>query len=107
MTCDAHVMGWCSKSSIRANNRRKYKGMENSLYLLLPINATVNSSTGNSNTDTTSGGLVQSPSSNPTATPGVTFDVAKLQKRLYLCKFNLKKLLFARLAFENPLHKNY
>ena len=53
--------------------------MENSLYLLLPINATVNSSTGNSNTDTTSGGLVQSPSSNPTATPGVTFDVAKLK----------------------------
>ena len=107
MTCDAHVMGWGSKSSIRANNRRKYKGMENSLYLLLPINATVNSSTGNSNTDTTSGGLVQSLSSNPTATPGVTFDAAKLQKRLYLCKFILKKLLFARLAFENPLHKNY
>ena len=73
----------------------------------LPINATVNSSTGKSNTDTTSGGLFQSPSSNPTATPGVTFDAAKLQKRLYLCKFNLKKLLFARLAFENPLHKNY
>ena len=52
--------------------------MENSLYLLLPINATVNSSTGKSNTDTTSGGLVQSPSSNPTATPGVTFDATKL-----------------------------
>ena len=32
VTCDAHVMGWGSKSSIRANNRRKYKGMENSLY---------------------------------------------------------------------------
>ena len=107
MTCDAHVMGWGRKGSMRASNRRKYKGMENSLYLLLPINATVNSSTGNSNTDTTSGGLVQSLSSNPTATPGVTVDVAKLQKRLYLCKFNLKKLLSARLAFENPLHKNY
>ena len=74
------------------------------IIILLPINATVNSSTGKSNTDTTSGGLVQSPSSNPTATPGVTFDVTKLQKRLYLCKFNLKKLLFARLALENPLH---
>ena len=102
MTCDAHVMGWGSKSSIRANNRRKYKGMENSLYLLLPINATVNSSTGNSNTDTTSGGLVQSPSSNPTATPGVAFDAAKLQKRLYLCKFYLKNFYLQGLHSKIP-----
>ena len=60
------------------------------------------SSTGNSNTDTTSGGLVQSPSSNPTVTPGVTFDAAKLQKRLYLCKFNLKNFYLQGLHSKIP-----
>ena len=66
----------------------------------LLINATVNSSTGNSNTDTTSGGLVQSPSSHPTATPGVTFDAAKLQKHLDICKHFSEKTVIARLAIQ-------
>ena len=72
-----------------------------------PQNVTFNDNTDQFKTDVTSGGLVQSPLRSPTATPGMSFDAAKLQKRLYLCKFILKKLLFARLAFENPLHKNY
>ena len=54
-------------------------------------NTTVNSSTGNSNTDTTSGGLVQSPSSNPTATPGVAFDAAKIRKNTEVAKRFIKK----------------
>ena len=73
------------------------------IIILLPINATVNDNTDQFKTDVTYGGLVQRPLHSPTATLGMSFDAAKLQKQLYLCKFNLKKLLFARLAFENPL----
>lgn len=68
----------------------------------LPIIATINSSTGKSNTDTTLGGLVQSPSSNPTATPGVTFDAAKIQKHLDMCKQFSEKSMIARLAISSP-----
>ena len=76
-------------------------GMTQLLCKILPINATVNSSTGNSNTDTTSGGLVQSPSSNPTATPGVTFDAAKIQNLMNICKHFSEKSMIARLAISS------
>ena len=42
-------------------------------------NTTVNSNTDQFKTDVTSGGLVQSPLRSPTATPGMSFDAAKLQ----------------------------
>ena len=73
------------------------------IIILLPINATVNSSTGKSNTDNTSGGLVQSPSSNPTATPGVTFDVANVTKTVVFMQVYFEKITIRKACVRKSL----
>ena len=54
-------------------------------------NTTVNSNTDQFKTDVTSGGLVQRPLRSPTATPGMSFDAAKVRKMTENAKDFIKK----------------